>query len=68
MVQRAAAEKIEAGDYAFPEPRRYVVAGFNALSECEKILFRFLATTAETDFYWDYDTYYKTNPDRKSVV
>ncbi|MDE6711434.1 MAG: PD-(D/E)XK nuclease family protein, partial [Alistipes sp.] len=28
MVQRAAAEKIEAGKYAFPEPRRYVVAGF----------------------------------------
>ena len=66
MVQRAAAEKIEAGDYAFPEPRRYVVAGFNALSECEKILFRFLATTAETDFYWDYDTYYKTNPEQEA--
>lgn len=66
MVQRAAAEKIEAGDYAFPEPRRYVVAGFNALSECEKVLFRFLATTAETDFYWDYDTYYKTNPEQEA--
>lgn len=66
MVQRAAAEKIEAGDYAFPEPQRYVVAGFNALSECEKILFRFLATTAETDFYWDYDTYYKTNPEQEA--
>ena len=66
MVQRAAAEKIEAGEYAFPEPRRYVVAGFNALSECEKVLFRFLSTTAETDFYWDYDNYYKSNPEQEA--
>ena len=51
MVQRAAADRIREGGYAFPEPRRYVVAGFNALSECEKVLFRFLSTAAETDFY-----------------
>lgn len=62
MVQRAAAERIRAGGFAFPEPRRYVVAGFNALTECEKGLFRFLSTAAETDFYWDYDTYYKDDP------
>ncbi len=58
MVQRAAVERIRSGAFAFPEPRRYVVAGFNALSECEKRLFGFLSTAAETDFYWDYDTYY----------
>lgn len=55
MVQRAAADRIAEGAFAFPEPRRYVVAGFNALSECEKQLFKFLAVAAETDFYWDYD-------------
>lgn len=66
MVQRAAADRIEAGEYAFPERRRYVVAGFNALSECEKVLFRFLSTHAETDFYWDYDTYYKDNPEQEA--
>lgn len=59
MIQRAAAERIAAGEYALPDPQRhYVVAGFNALSECEKRLFKFLATTSRTDFYWDYDTYY----------
>ncbi len=58
MVQRAAAERLKAGEFAFPEPRRYVVAGFNALSECEKILFDFLAANAETDFFWDCDRYY----------
>ena len=66
MIQRAAAERIRAGAFSFPEPRRYVVAGFNALSECEKTLFRFLSTAAETDFYWDYDSYYKNSSDQKA--
>lgn len=66
MVQRAAADRIREGGFAFPEPRRYVVAGFNALSECEKRLFGFLATAAETDFYWDYDSYYKDDPGQEA--
>ena len=66
MVQRAAADRIAEGAFAFPEPRRYVVAGFNALSECEKQLFKFLAVAAETDFYWDYDAYYKDNPEQEA--
>ena len=66
MVQRAAADRIREGGYAFPEPRQYVVAGFNALSECEKVLFRFLSTAAETDFYWDYDSYYKDRPEQEA--
>ena len=66
MVQRAAADRIRGGGFAFPEPRRYDVAGFNALSECEKRLFGFLATAAETDFYWDYDSYYKDDPEQEA--
>ena len=66
MVHRAAAERIKAGGFAFPESRRFVVAGFNALSECEKRLFKFLSTAAETDFYWDYDAYYKDNPEQEA--
>lgn len=66
MVHRAAAERIKAGGFAFPESRRFVVAGFNALSECEKRLFKFLSTAAETDFYWDYDTYYTDNADQEA--
>ena len=42
------------------------MAGFNALSECEKRLFGFLATAAETDFYWDYDSYYKDDPEQEA--
>ena len=66
MVQRAAADRIREGGYAFPEARQYVVAGFNALSECEKLLFKFLSTAAETDFYWDYDSYYKDDPEQEA--
>ncbi len=66
MVQRAAAERMESGTFTFTEKRHFVVAGFNALSECEKQLFRFLSTTTETDFYWDYDTYYKENPEQEA--
>ncbi len=59
MMQRTAAERIADGSFSFDRPRRFVVAGFNALSTCEKRLFKFLQTNAETDFYWDYDTYYE---------
>ena len=66
MVQRAAAERIERGDFAFETPRRFVVAGFNALSTCEQELFRFLQHAAETDFYWDYDDYYRDRPEQEA--
>lgn len=66
MVQRAAAERIVAGEASLGPQTRFVVAGFNALSECEKRLFDFLSTAAETDFYWDYDTYYKDDPEQEA--
>ena len=59
MVQRAAAERLQQGGFAFERPRRFVVAGFNALSACEQELFRFLQRTGAADFYWDYDDYYR---------
>lgn len=66
MMQRAAAERLQEGSFAFPERRHYIIAGFNALSECEKKLFEFLATNAETDFYWDYDTYYTAHSEQEA--
>ncbi len=61
MIQRRAADRIKSGEVPSEftvRPRRYVVAGFNALTECEKILFTYLDRTFGTDFYWDYDRYY----------
>lgn len=66
MVQRAAAERLQQGGFVFEKSRRYVIAGFNALTACEKRLFMFLAKTTGTDFYWDYDAYYKENPEQEA--
>ncbi len=57
LVQRTAAERLERGEASLDESRRYVVAGFNALSECEKRLFDHLKALG-ADFYWDYDESY----------
>ncbi len=58
MVYREAAERI-ASDTAVEIPERhYVVAGFNALSRCEQVIFDYLRTRYRVDFYWDYDNYF----------
>ncbi len=57
MVQRRAADRLLSGEARVDGDRRYVVAGFNALSECEKVLFDHLRQ-AGAEFYWDYDRSY----------
>ena len=61
MIHRQAVERIRSGEAELKDKRHYVVAGFNALSACEKELFKFLERETTTDFYWDYDTYYTEN-------
>lgn len=59
MIQREAVERIESDGFELEDDgATYVVAGFNALSKCEKRLFDFLAVNRTTHFYWDYDRYY----------
>ncbi len=59
MIQREAVARIEAADFELEDGgASYVVAGFNALTKCEKRLFDYLAVNRTTDFYWDYDRYY----------
>ncbi len=59
MIQREAVERIEAEGFELEDDgATYVVAGFNALSKCEKRLFDYLAINRTTHFYWDYDRYY----------
>lgn len=66
MVQREAADRIKSGEFRFDKERRYVIAGFNALTECEKILFKFLSATSHTDFFWDYDNYYTSGREQEA--
>lgn len=58
MIYREAVEAIERGEAAFQRQRRYVVAGFNALSACERRLFSYLSSVCGAEFFWDYDDYY----------
>lgn len=57
MMHRAAADNIR-NNTAAPGERKYIVAGFNALTACEKILFDHLRDTGQAEFFWDYDDYY----------
>ena len=62
MMYRCAVENIERGEDVMIPKKRFVFAGFNALSECEKRLFKHLACSEHgAEFYWDYDEYYVTN-------
>ncbi len=58
MVHRIAVERIRGGEWSVEESHRYVVAGFNALSECEKVLLGELKRGGQCRFYWDWDNYY----------
>ncbi len=59
MMHREATRRIKEGDVdSTITERRYVCAGFNALSECEKRLLSHLQTNSSIDFFWDYDNYY----------
>lgn len=67
MIYRATAERIKRGDSIGLFPKRYVLAGFNALSKSEEVLFNHLAHSEYgAEFYWDYDDYYVTNRDHEA--
>ncbi|MFR9620193.1 MAG: PD-(D/E)XK nuclease family protein [Rikenellaceae bacterium] len=66
MVHRVAAERLQSGDYSFAADDHYVVAGFNALSGCEKVLFEALRSSSTTHFYWDWDNYYTQNSEQEA--
>ena len=58
MIFRDAVENGENMLSAWLSGRRFVVAGFNALNNCEKKLFQSLQDQGNISFYWDYDEYY----------
>ena len=62
MIYRTAVERIKSNEEINIPKRRYVIAGFNALSESEKRLFDYLSNSKHgAEFYWDYDNYYTDN-------
>ena len=67
MIYRATAERIKQGEEIALPNKRYILAGFNALSKSEEILFQYLAhRECGAEFYWDYDDYYVANRDNEA--
>lgn len=67
LLYRTTAERIMRGEEIALEPKRYIVAGFNALSKSERVLFDYIAKSNHgAEFYWDYDNYYVNNPEHEA--
>lgn len=67
LLYRTTAERIQRGEAIELPNKRFIIAGFNALSESEKILFDYIAKSEKgAEFYWDYDSYYVDNKDHEA--
>ncbi len=66
MIYRSAIDNIEAGVSVPDISRHYVFIGFNALSECEKRMLKYLSNNCQCDFFWDYDSYYTSSSEQEA--
>lgn len=60
MLYREIAGRIERNEMKIPEGR-IIVAGFNALNGCEKLIFHWLKNNGAA-FFWDFDHSYTDDP------
>ena len=75
MVYRDLAERLKGGEAVadvlaavFPQARRYVFVGLNALNECEKTVLRRLRDAGLAEFCWDFVSDAVRDPKNKSSV
>jgi hypothetical protein len=62
MIFSHAAGKVLDGTISLPVYDKFFIAGFNALSECEKVFFDYLQKEGRVEFFWDYDELYTLDP------
>ena len=58
MIYRSAVENLKQDKELLNLDRKYIFIGFNALSECEKEMMRYISRNGRCQFFWDYDSYY----------
>ncbi len=58
LIYRYITELIEKDDIQLPECKKIIFIGFNALNKSEINLIKYFQKNIDTEFYWDYDTYY----------
>ena len=62
LIYRITAERILNKEEIELLDKQYIIAGFNALSKSEEVLFNYIASRGKgAEFYWDYDNYYLKN-------
>ena len=66
MIYRSAVDNIEQGINSPDCSRHYVFIGFNALSECERRVLKYLENNSECEFIWDYDSYYTQDKNQEA--
>ena len=73
MVYRGLADRLKSGEpardvleKAFPDVRKYVFVGLNALNECERLLLSKMRDAGLAEFVWDYVTPQIQAPANKS--
>lgn len=66
LAYRMAAEAVKRGEAHIGARRKFVIAGFNALSECEKVIFDYLQKNHDVEFFWDWDHYYVDKPEQEA--
>ncbi|MBO7342908.1 MAG: PD-(D/E)XK nuclease family protein [Alistipes sp.] len=66
MIYRSAVENIEQGNTPEEEDFRYIFIGFNALSECERRILKYLDRQGRCDFLWDYDSFYTEDKNQEA--
>jgi hypothetical protein len=68
MIFSYAAEKVINGTARLPEYDLFFIAGFNALNECEKVIFDYLQKDGRVEFLWDYDEFYTLDTSHQAGI
>jgi len=61
MIYRDVAESLISGNHIQTPWKKVIFAGFNALNNAEKAVFRYFLRSGTAEYYWDYDQYYTGN-------
>jgi len=62
LAYRMVIDTILAGNETQFTKQKYLFLGFNAMNQCEHLLFKHLNSQNKARFYWDIDRYYYDNP------
>lgn len=68
MLQRETIEALQSGQTTLPEKKKYVFAGFNALTATEEALMLFLQAQGCAEFQFDYEAAWLQDPHNKASL